>query len=158
MSKNRWTDQLTSPSRRRRTRRALCAIAGRRRRSSTTARCCCRWRRGRCTRSSPAPPKPCKKINYRNSTQTKHEFFILGVDALDGDVLLLALGHVVGEHGVEVWNRWRQHDPVRRETLLLHLKTQIYSKNLNKFKRSKKNFKPKKFLNSFEYQNGFYLI
>lgn len=51
---------------------------------------------------------------------------LLGVDALDGYVLLLALGHIVGEHGVEVRNRRRQNDPVRSETLLVNLKIQNF--------------------------------
>jgi hypothetical protein len=71
--------------------------------------------------------RPAKNHIILESVHRLNKSFVLGVDALDGDVLLLALGHVVGEHGVEVRNRRRQHDPVRCETLLLHLKyiTQI---------------------------------
>lgn len=47
----------------------------------------------------------------------------LCVDALNADVPLLALDHVVGEHGMEVGDGACQHDTVGAEALVVHLDT-----------------------------------
>lgn len=45
-----------------------------------------------------------------------------GIHALHDDLLLLALHHVVGEHGVEVRDGGCQHDPVRAEFMVPDLR------------------------------------
>jgi len=45
-----------------------------------------------------------------------------GIHPLHDDLILLALHHVVGEHGVEVRDGSRQHDPVSAEFMVPYLK------------------------------------
>lgn len=46
-----------------------------------------------------------------------------GVHALHQDLILFTLHHVVGEHGVEVRDGGRQHDPVSAELVIPDLRT-----------------------------------
>lgn len=45
-----------------------------------------------------------------------------GIHPLHDDLVLLALHHVVGEHGVEIGDRSRQHDPVGAKFMVSYLK------------------------------------
>jgi len=45
-----------------------------------------------------------------------------GVHPLHDDLILLALHHVIGEHGMEVGDGSCQHDPVSAEFMVPHLK------------------------------------
>lgn len=62
-----------------------------------------------------------------------------GIHALHDDLILFALDHIVGEHGMEVGNGSSQNDPVGTKLMLSHLQHThirniiVYTSNYRRF-------------------------
>ncbi len=52
-------------------------------------------------------------------------FWLPGVHALHQDLVLFTLHHIIGEHGVKVWDGGRQNDPVSAELMIPNLQRRI---------------------------------
>ena len=75
-----------------------------------------------------------RDVDFAAVSEVDQSFHCRRVDDADGDLLLLALGHVVGEHGVEVGDRGGQDDAVGVEQAVIDLKSNCILKLMYKSK------------------------